>query len=94
MTPESLERQAKIEMEHEFKKLYDEAMGRIEALTTTQDTLQSVLNKIGANMDIMTGEKLAREGEGGEKGMEVVEGEKIGVEEQPGGNEAAQGAGE
>ncbi len=94
MTPESLERQAKIEMEHEFKKLYDEAMGRIEALTTTQDTLQSVLNKIGANMDIMTGEKLAREGEGGEKGVEVVEGEKIGVEEQPGGNEAAQGAGE
>ena len=62
MTPESLEREARKKMEHEFKGLYDEAMGRIQELTATQNTLQGVLNKISGNMDRIAGTDENNEG--------------------------------
>lgn len=50
LSPEALERQAKLKVEHEFKKLYDEAMEKVQKLTETQEVLQNVLNKISNNM--------------------------------------------
>ena len=65
MSTEFLEREARRNMEHEFKELYEEAMGRIKVLTETQATLQGVLGKIGKSMDRVAGVEGADEGAGG-----------------------------
>ncbi|GMI03856.1 hypothetical protein TrVE_jg2530 [Triparma verrucosa] len=67
MSPEMMERQAKLKVEHDFKSLYDEAMGRIEKLKASQDSLQKTLNLISDNITITepVGDEEGN-GEGGE----------------------------
>ncbi|GMH50342.1 hypothetical protein TL16_g00750 [Triparma laevis f. inornata] len=69
MSPEMMERQAKLKVEHDFKSLYDEAMGRIDKLKASQDSLQKTLNLISDNITIVD---QGGEGEGGGEGEQTM----------------------
>ncbi|GMI23619.1 hypothetical protein TrRE_jg50 [Triparma retinervis] len=90
LSPEALERQAKLKVEHDFKKLYDEAMERVKKLTDTQEVLQNVLNQISNNMIV------PEEGEKGEKEDEKEEfyGELPEIDDGEGKEKRGSGGGE
>ena len=83
LSPEALERQAKLKTEHDFKKLYDEAMERVKKLTETQEILQGVLNRISDNM-IVGDDNGGMTGDEGD-GEQLHELDKQGEEKKAGG---------